>query len=111
MRRKSGRKFLRMELDVSVGAGGEAFVDVARVLIEQSVAPNGLLVRELCVVVALDAVVAEPLSHLPASADERKGDARPVVLELDVRERVGGSLEVRGADVRDAVRRAQHLDL
>src|SRR5207237_6909642 len=62
-------------------------------------------------IVALDAVAAKPFPHLAPRADEREGDTRAVVLELHVRQRVCRCLEVGRADVRDAVRRAQDLDL
>jgi hypothetical protein len=84
-RREAGRKLARVELHVPVDAGGESLVDVTRALVELRVPLNRKRVRAPRVEVGLHAVASEPATELPACPQEPNGNARAVVLELDVR--------------------------
>ena len=109
IRRELRGKLLGVQPDIAVDPRREPLVDVAGGLVEPVVVRHGPGIQDAREKVGLDAVPAEDARHPAPGPEHPGGDHRAVVLELDPGQRVAHRLEVRGADVGNAVRGAQDL--
>ena len=98
-----------MQLGPPRDAFGEAGVDVARVVVERGPAGDGARVRLPVREVAVEGVAPENARALAAPAEQAEHDTGTVVLGHDVAESVARAFHVLGADVRHAVRGAEHF--
>ena len=111
VRRRAFRELVRVQLDVAVHAGGESVVQVARLRLEEVIGRDGAGAAAERLEVRIHRPAPEHSGRKTTRLEQAHRRPLAVVLALNPRQRVAAGSEVRGADVRHAVRGANHLDV